>query len=80
MARTALPASYWAFDLLDPAHLVQSRFLGTAGLLILHAVTVLYSVATILVDVLTGAYLCLFVLAVGSLALAGLPCVLYSTF
>eukprot|EP00878_Enallax_costatus_P001404 GHUV01001554.1.p1 GENE.GHUV01001554.1~~GHUV01001554.1.p1 ORF type:complete len:531 (+),score=65.54 GHUV01001554.1:510-2102(+) len=54
--KRALPKTYWAFDLLEPAHVVQSHILSTPLLLLLHLFTFLYFVATVLVDVVVGYY------------------------
>ena len=50
-----LPTTYWAFDVLDPSHLVDSRFLGSTGLMLLHVLTLVYVSTTIVVDVVVGA-------------------------
>lgn len=54
--RHTRPISYWAFDLLDPSHLVRSNCLSTPMMLVLHAFTFLYWVATIIVDVVIEYY------------------------
>uniref|UniRef100_A0A383VS86 Uncharacterized protein n=1 Tax=Tetradesmus obliquus TaxID=3088 RepID=A0A383VS86_TETOB len=51
VGKHARPTSYWAFDLLDPSHLVKSNCLSTPMLLVLHSLTFLYWVATVIVDV-----------------------------
>eukprot|EP00879_Flechtneria_rotunda_P006698 GHRR01007038.1.p1 GENE.GHRR01007038.1~~GHRR01007038.1.p1 ORF type:complete len:311 (+),score=74.69 GHRR01007038.1:123-1055(+) len=47
---------YWAFDLLDPRHLVQSFCLNTPMLLLLHAFTFLYFVISVLVNLVIDYY------------------------
>ncbi|KAF6262250.1 hypothetical protein COO60DRAFT_663017 [Scenedesmus sp. NREL 46B-D3] len=54
VGRHARPISYWAFDLLDPSHLVKSNCLSTKMLLVLHTLTFLYWVVYIIVDVVIG--------------------------
>lgn len=54
--RHARPKSYWAFDLISPAHLVQSYILSTPGLLVLHFVTFAWFVCAVCVDVIREYY------------------------
>ncbi|KAK9818034.1 hypothetical protein WJX72_006010 [[Myrmecia] bisecta] len=49
-----LPNTYWAFDLLDPAHLVTSLWVPDQAVLTLRILTLVYWIVTLIVEGTTG--------------------------
>ncbi|GLC43386.1 hypothetical protein PLESTF_000427900 [Pleodorina starrii] len=54
--REVLPSEFWAFDVLDPAHLVTSYWGPPFLLLLVHCCTALYLVADLIVERLTTSW------------------------